>query len=322
MTARTASVRELPTTGRGNEATLVRYTGHSTKARAAQAGPDAIDIPAGLPGTVMGFKGAGAPPHVILHGPKGETIDTGAGNAPVHTPGIAALKNATTGITEVVIAKPSGGRWTVEVAPDSSRLVEALQADGTTPAKITGKVVGTGQRRRLQYSVSGMAKGQHVDFAEVGAAAASLMGRVAKDGTGTLAFTPSDGAAGKRDIQAIVTTADGFVGERRKLGTYRAPAAARPATARKLTLKRSGTKLVFSWPRDKATKTMQVDVRTSTGLNITRIVKTTSLRLRAPAAGTTLKVTLTATSPTGVLGKPGRFTRKAPAVHKTTKAKK
>jgi uncharacterized delta-60 repeat protein len=322
MTARTASVRELPTTGRGNEATLVRYTGHSTKARAAQAGPDAIDIPAGLPGTVMGFKGAGAPPHVILHGPKGETIDTGAGNAPVHTPGIAALKNATTGITEVVIAKPSGGRWTVEVAPDSSRLVEALQADGTTPAKITGKAVGTGQRRRLQYSVSGLAKGQHVDFAEVGAAAASLIGRVAKDGTGTLAFTPSDGAPGKRDIQAIVTNADGFVGERRKLGTYRAPAAARPATARKLTLKRSGTKLVFSWPRDKATKTMQVDVRTSTGLNITRIVKTTSLRLRAPAAGTTLKVTLTATSPTGVLGKPGRFTRKAPAVHKTTKAKK
>jgi uncharacterized delta-60 repeat protein len=318
MTAHTATVRTLPTTGRGNEATLVRYTGKSSpRARAAQAAPDAIDIPAGLPGTVMGFKGADAPPHVILHGPKGETIDTGAGNAPMQTPGVAALKNASTGITEVVIAKPSAGRWTVEVAPDSSRLVEALQADGTVAAKITGKIAGSGQRRSLQYKVSGLAAGQRVDFAEVGAANGSIIGRVTKDGSGTLAFTPSDGAAGKRDVQAITTNADGFVSDRRKLGTYKAPAAARPAIPRKLTLKRSGANLVLSWPRDKATKTMQVDIRSSTGLNFSRIIKKgTSTRLRAPAAGTTLKVTLTGTSRTGVLGKPGHFTRKLPKAKK------
>ena len=197
----------------------------------------------------MGFKGAGAPPHVILHGPKGETIDTGIGNAPVQTPGVAALKNPTTGITEVVIAKPSGGRWTVEVAPDSARLVEALQANGTRPATITGKVLGSGQDRRLQYTVKGLAKGQHVDFAEVGTAAGSIIGRVAKDGTGVLAFHPGEGKAGRRDVQAIVTNVDGYVADRRKLGTYTAPNAPRPAAARKLTLKRKGTSIVLSWPR-------------------------------------------------------------------------
>jgi uncharacterized delta-60 repeat protein len=323
MTAHAASVRQVPAGGRGNDATLVRYTGPSAvRARAAQAAPDAIDLPAGLPGTVMAFKGAGAAPHVILHGPKGETIDSGAGNAPVHTPGVAALKNPATGITEIVIAKPAGGRWTVEVAPDSARLVEALQADGTRPAKITGKVVGRAPRQRLRYSVSGLAKGAHVDFAEVGVAAGSIIGRVAADGTGSLPFTPGDGAPGRRDVQAIVTGADGYVAARTKLGTYRAPGPPRPTAPRRLTVKRSGKTLVLSWPRDKAALTTQVDVRTSTGLNLTKTVKRTSLRLRAPAAGTKLTITLTGRSRTGVQGKPARFTRKLPAAAKKHKAKK
>jgi uncharacterized delta-60 repeat protein len=315
--AHVASVRRLPTTGRGNEATLVRYVGPSApRARAAQNAPDAIAIPAGLPGTVMAFKGADAPPHVLLHAPDGTTIDTGAGNQPVHTPGVAALKNPQTQITEVVIAKPAAGRWTVEVAPDSSRLVEALQADGTRPAKISAKVAGAAQDRTLRYAITGLAAGQHVDFAEVGAEAGSIIGRVARDGSGTLAFHPSEGAAGKRDVQAIVTNADGFVAERRKIGTYQAPNPPRPARPKTLTLKRQGTSIVLSWPRDALTATTQIDVRTSTGLNITRILKRPTLRLRAPAAGTTIKVTLTARSRTGVLGTPARFTRRMPKTKK------
>jgi uncharacterized delta-60 repeat protein len=316
--ARTTGVKAVPMGGRGNDATLVRYTGRrDVTAHAAQATDDnAIDIPAGLPGTVMGFKGAGGAPHVILHGPKGETIDTGATNAPVQTPGVAALKNPATGITEVVIAKPSAGRWTVEVAPGSARLVEALQADGTRPAKITGKVAGTGQKRTLTYTVSGLGQGQHIDFAEVGAAAGSLIGRVTRDGSGTLPFTPGEGAAGRRDVQAIVTGADGYVNARTKLGTYRAPGPPRPATPRKLTIRRSGTSLILSWPSDPRAKTTQVDLRTSSGLNITKIVKRPTLRLRAPAAGTTLKLALAATSRTGVLGSIARFTRKVPAATK------
>ena len=57
--------------------------GQAAPRHAAQAGPDPVDIPAGLPGTVMAFKGADAPPHVILRGPSGQVFDTGSGNAPV-----------------------------------------------------------------------------------------------------------------------------------------------------------------------------------------------------------------------------------------------
>jgi hypothetical protein len=67
------------------------------------------------------------------------------------------LKNPQTQITEVVIAKPAGGRWTVEVAADSARLVEALRADGTRPAKIAARVIGAGQDLGLRYTVGGLA---------------------------------------------------------------------------------------------------------------------------------------------------------------------
>jgi uncharacterized delta-60 repeat protein len=323
--ARTTGVKTIPAGGRGNEATLVRYTGTSAaKARAAQNAPDAIDIPAGLPGTVMGFKGAGGAPHVILHSPDGKTIDTGVGNAPMQTPGVAALKNPTTGITEVVIAKPAAGRWTVQLAPDSVRLVEAIQADGTTPAKITGAVSGTGQDRTLNYNISGLAKGQHVDFAEVGAAAGSIIGRVTQDGSGTLAFHPGEGAAGKRDVQAVVTNVDGYVSDRLKLGTYTAPNAPRPAAPKRLTLKRKGAFITLSWPRDALAKTTLVELKSSNGLNVARTVKRPAFRFKAPPAGSKLKITLTGTSKTGVLGKAGHFTRTLPkkATKKTHKKAK
>jgi uncharacterized delta-60 repeat protein len=310
-----AGVRALPGGGRGNDATLVRYTGPSmVRAHAAQAGGagQSIDIPAGLPGTAMGFKGAGAAPHVVLHGPRGETIDTGAGDAPVQTPGVAALKDPGTGITEVVVAKPSPGRWTVEVAPDSVRLVEAIQADGTVPARITGKVGGRGQDRTLTYNVTGLDQGQHVDFTEVGAAAGSIIGRVSADGTGALAFHPGEGAAGTRDVQAVVTGADGYVAGRLKLGTYTAPNAPRPAAPKRLTLKRRGAYLTLTWPRDPLAKTTLVELRSSNGLNIARTVKRPTLRLKAPPAGAKLKIALTGTSKTGVLGISGRFTRTLP----------
>jgi uncharacterized delta-60 repeat protein len=314
-------VDRVPAGGRGTEATFVRLAGarpsvaarRRVRARAAQAGPEAVEMPAGLPGTVLGFKGAGGAPHVVLHGPGGETIDSGTGNAPAQGERFAALKNPTTEVTEIVIAKPAAGRWTVEVAADSARLVEVLRADGIDATKVTGTVGGAGHRRTLRYAVKGLRAGEHVDFAEVGAAAGSIIGRVAADGTGTLPFAPADGSAGTRAVQAIVTGADGFIRDRLKLGTYKAPSATRPATVRRLTLRKAGRRLVLSWPRDATARTIQVDVRTSTGLDFTKIVKRPRLSIAAPPAGTRLAIVLTPTSRTGVAGKPARFARRVAA---------
>jgi hypothetical protein len=256
----------------------------------------------------MAFKGAGAPPHVILHGPSGQLFDTGTGNAPAEAPGFAALKNDATDITEVVIEKPAGGRWTVEPAADSARLVQAIQADGSRPVSATAKVTGAGHDRTLSYSVKNLPAGSRVDFAEAGNGGGGRIGSVKADGSGSLKFHPAGGAPGKRTLQAVVYGEDGFLTSRLDLGTYAAPAPERPAKAKKLTAKRSGKKLVLRWKG--SAYRQQVDIRSNTGLNLTRTVKRSTTSIAAPRKGTKLTITITGSTKAGLTGPAARFTRK------------
>jgi uncharacterized delta-60 repeat protein len=316
--ASTPTVNAMPTGGHGNSAGLVEYQGKPT-AKAAQAGPDPVDIPAGLPGTVMAFKGADAPPHVILRGPSGQVFDTGTGNAPAEAPGFVALKNDQLDITEVVIEKPAAGRWTVETAADSSRLVQGIQADGIRPVTATAKVTGSGHARGLSYTVKGLPEGSRVEFVEAGNGGGGRIGIVKADGRGTLKFAPAIGAPGSRVIQGVVYGADGFLTARLDLGKYTAPAPQRPAKAKKLKAKRSGKKLVLRWTGKAFTQ--QVDIRSSAGLNITRTVKRSTTAIALPAAGTRLTVTVTGSTKAGIKGDAARFTTKV-AAKKPKKAKK
>jgi uncharacterized delta-60 repeat protein len=324
--AGTPVVEELPTGGHGNSAGLLKLAGKASasqvKAAAAQAGPDPIEIPAGLPGTVMAFKGADAPPHMIIHSPSGKTFDSGSGNAPAEAPGFAALKNDATDITEIVVEKPEGGRWTVEPAADSSRLVEAIQADGTRPVTATAKISGSGHDRVLDYTVKGLPAGSRVEFAEAGNGGGGRIGIAKADGRGKLKFHPAGGAPGTREIQAIVYAADGFLASRLTLGKYTAPAPLRPAKAKKLTLKRSGKKLVLRWKGSKAAYTQQVDLRSSTGLNITRTLRKSTTSIALHKAGTKLTINITGTTKSGLAGTVAHFKAKVPAAKKKAKTKK
>jgi hypothetical protein len=255
----------------------------------------------------MAFKGADAPPHVIIHGPSGQVFDTGSGNAPVQEAGFAALKNDKLDIAEVVIPTPAGGRWTVEAAPDSSRLVEAIQADGTRPVTATAKVTGSGHDRRLDYTVKGLPAGGRVEFAEAGDGGGGLIGTAKADGRGTVKFHPAGGAPGKREIQAVVYAADGYLTARLPLGKYTAPAPERPARATKLTVRRSGKRLVLRWHGDRSAYTQQVDIRSAAGLNLTRTVRRSTTSIALPAAGTKLVVGVTGTTRSGLAGTAARF---------------
>jgi hypothetical protein len=243
-------------------------------------------------------------------------FDTGSGNAPVLAPGFAALKNDATDITEIVIEKPAGGRWTVEPAADSSRLVEAIQADGTRPVTATAKISGSGHDRILQYTVKGLPAGSRVDFAEAGNGGGGRIGIVKADGRGTIKFHPAGGAPGKREIQGVVYAADGFLSSRLTLGTYTAPAPQRPAKAKKLTVKRSGKRLVLRWKGDRAAYKQQVDIKSSGGLNMTRIVRRSTTAIALPAAGTKLVIAITGSTKSGLAGTVGHFNKRVPAAKK------
>ena len=126
-------------------------------------------------------------------------------------------------------------------------------------------------------------KGSRVEFAEAGDGGGGRIGIVKADGRGTLKFHPAGGAPGKRTLQAVVYGADGFLTGRLDLGTYAAPAPERPAKAKKLTAKRSGKKLVLRW-KGKAFS-QQVDIRSNTGLNVTRTVKHSTTSIALPRNG-------------------------------------
>ena len=97
-----------------------------------------------------------------------------------------------------------------------------------------------------------------------------------------------------------------------------------PAAPKRLTLKRKGSFIVLTWPRDRLAVKTLVGVKSSNGLNFAKTVKRPTLRLKAPPAGSKLTITLAGTSKTGVLGKTGRFTRTLPKpkAAKQHKAKK
>ena len=173
---------------------LVRLAGKASasavKAAAAQAGPDPVDIPAGLPGTVMAFKGADAPPHVILHGPSGQVFDTGTGNAPVEANGLRGAQERPARHHRDRHREARGG-------PLDGRDRRGLLAAG---AGHPGRRHAPGHRDRQghrlrprpppDYTVKGLPAGGRVEFVEAGNGGGGRIGIVKADGRGTLKFHP------------------------------------------------------------------------------------------------------------------------------------
>ena len=252
----------------------------------------------------MAFKGADAPPHVILHGPSGQRLRHRQRQRPGPGAGLRRAQERPSSTSPRSSSRsPPAGRWTVETAADSSRLVQGIQADGTRPVTATAKVTGSGHDRRLTYTVKGLPAGGRVEFAEAGDGGGGRIGIVKADGGGTLKFHPAGGAPGKREIQAVVYAADGFLAARLTLGTYAAPAPQRPAKAKKLTVRRSGKRLVLRWRGDRAAYTQQVDIRSATGLNLTRTVRrSTHVDRRCPPRARSSSITVTGTTKSGLAG--------------------
>ena len=277
-------------------------------AKAAQAGPDPVDIPAGLPGTVMAFKGADAPPHVIVRGPSGQVFDTGTGNAPAEAAGLRRAQERRArhhrdrhreagrrpldgrdrgGLLAAGPGHP-GRRHAPGHRDRQGHGLRATTARSTTPSRTSRPVAASSSSRPATAAAGGSAPCK-------------------ADGRGTLKFNPAVGAPGKRKLQAVVYAADGFLAARLELGTYTAPAPERPAKAKKLTRQalRQATRAALEVARRTR---QQVDIRSAAGLNMTRTVKRSTTSIELPAKGTKLTVTITGSTKSGLAGPAARFT--------------
>lgn len=256
----------------------IEWIGHACDvadygAKKAQVAAPAIDEFTILPGTdrqVVSIHGAGGQaPNVVLVAPDGRRIAAPTDGL-TREDGTDAF--AITGMgdaTAFVLAKPQVGRWKVEAQGDSAvskiDLLEVLPEP-----KVSAKVVREHHGFVLRHDVKAQT-GQTVRFLE---RRGNLLQKVAESsgGPGETRFTPAFGPAGKREIVAQVLQ-DGRVRRELVVGSYVAPAPARPGKVKRVTVKRKGTNVTVTWSKaQRATGGYEVIVRLPDGRSEANIV--------------------------------------------------
>ncbi len=194
--------------------------------RAASDAGDAIDVKPGEAQLVVTADGRGGAPAPVLTTPDGKIhIDTGV-PAGHYGPILIIHQNST---TEIDIADPKVGRWTLGVAPGSTPITSLAAGQVVPPPTARGRVsrARKGPGEILHYTLANVAPGTHLAFAEQGANGASIpIATVTATArlSGVLRFTPAVMGAGRRTIVLTPTPPGVNPGPTIPVTTYLAPA--------------------------------------------------------------------------------------------------
>ena len=257
-------------------------------ARASQGSPvAAFDLRNALPGMVLAIEGASAPPSVTVTGPGGVRATTPAGGG--EAGGVLFLRDVPGRTTYVAVPAPRAGRWALALEPGSSAVTEVRRGDGLPAPRVKARVTGKGHRRTLHWTIRAI-PGQVVRFAEEGRGAAAAIATTRK-ARGSARFAPADGPAGRRSVVAVVEQS-GMARTRITAGRYTAPAPLRPATPKRLKLKRRGNALQVGWRRAAGATAYRVRAELSDGRRLLLTVRGRSLRIPAFGPRETAKVSV------------------------------
>jgi hypothetical protein len=268
-----------------------RAAAATARAHAAQApGERSVRFEEGLPSGMVGVVGRDGPPHVALVGPDGTRVQPEP-NAPVNTAKAFAFQSLEKRLTWFAVKAPAAGVWKVVPAADSTPITEVRVADGLAAPKVTAKLTrGTGRKRVLTYKIAPI-PGQTVAFAEQGKRGlGAQIGDVKARTKGTLTFTPTAGPGGPRTIIAQVAQ-KGIPRKTLIVARYVAPTPPRPAKPR-LKVRRSGTKLIVSWPKDPESRRFAVNAQLSDGRVLVLAPKAPKITIGGVAKATSATITV------------------------------
>jgi hypothetical protein len=248
-------------------------------ARATAAGVYHLTVPAHTPVLALQAKGAAGPPGVQLIAPNGARFASPATPAKIVLGHEIFVKNRQSSATDVMIANPVAGTWTVRGLAGSV-IASVQQARVTPPPEFRAQVRGSHFERVLRYSYR--SDPLHATrFVEVGAKYEQELGPAGRrrcpaseHGSlpfcGKVHFTPAAGPPGLRHIYAI-TTMNGEIVHKQLIATYHAPAEPEPSIVPGLRIQRRGNTLAVTWKRstapEKAARAIQynVDINLSDG---------------------------------------------------------
>lgn len=245
--------------------------------------------------------GAGAPPSVVLHGPGGQSVTPVALGPGASSAAAVALPAPNNDTTYVMVRNPGAGTWTVSAADGSSPITAVSAARGYASPTIRARVTGSGTTRRLAYSVSSR-PGLSVSFAERSSRTYHVLGH-ASGARGSLRFVPAAGAAGRREIVAIVSDG-GVQREIVTVASYRAPGPVTPARVRDLRVTRHGRRFRIGFGTALGASYYVLTVRASDGRHLLRLIGRSRHSLTLPVLGYTdhLKVSVLGVSALGRRG--------------------
>jgi hypothetical protein len=297
------------------------YWDHTISApRAAQVGaPITFTVKDGETSKSVQMTGAGGKaPLVTLTAPDGEKISVGA-EAPqfVKTKKLGLLRAAEHGITVAGVLKGKPGTYTITPADGSPAIVNVKETRGDDGKGVTAKVrrAGSGSESYiLDYDAGLAGGGKQVTFVETANGVARTI-KTVKGGKGAIRFTPQAGPGGKRTVVAR-TVLDGKPVPDQDVATFTVGDRVSPGALRGLKVKRSGSRLMLSWPAAKNAKRYGIAVQGANGQTRTVTVRapkhTATIKGLSPQFGGTVTVSAEGGLP-GVFGKRARATFKAVA---------
>lgn len=244
-------------------------------AKQSAVGPaptDRFTIRPGVDSQVVAIHGPGEgqAPQVTLIAPDGTRLAT-------PTDGMAKQLSdsafAITGMgdqTAFVLGRPQAGEWRVEVAGGSPPVTKIDVLAVLPEPEVRAQVLrGRGGAFALRHSVAAQ-PGQTVRFVERAGAVLHEIART-EGGTRRTSFVPAFGPGGRRQIVAVVMQ-DGRVRRELVVGSYVAPAPARPGRARHITVRRTGQRVEVRWARAARAAKYEVHVDLPDGRGISEIV--------------------------------------------------
>ncbi len=199
-------------------------------AREAAAGVYVVQVASGSTALTLQAQGSSAAPGLVLIAPNGTRYSSPQIAASIVPGRDMFAKDSINRATDVLIAKPAAGAWTVRADPGSSITAIRQAAVDPTPT-IDAGVGGRGYDRILGYTYQAQAS-HTTRFVEDGTGYEQELGPAAgtpcKDVKyihpdpplcGEIHFTPAAGPAGERRIYAI-TTMNGEMTDRQLVATY------------------------------------------------------------------------------------------------------
>jgi hypothetical protein len=273
-------------------------------AAAAQAGSRSFRVRGRSRPLALRLRGSGGVPAVALRGPRGQSFEIPAGQQPIDTPQLVALKDARAGDLYVFLRRPRSGRWTATPLPGSPAIAGLAQSRPLPRPRVRARVRrGRGERRVLAFRARRI-RGQQLAFVERGPGGlARQIGRTGRV-RGRIGFRPGAGRRARRSIHVTVIQ-NGVPRASFRVARY-SYSPGRLGSPRPVAVRRRGTSAVLRWRRVRGASEYLVAGRLRGRPALDVLVDGRKLRLAGLRRRTTGRLTVRAISQAGRRGKPAR----------------